>query len=231
MCIEWKKWTYNLSIDKSCFFLAFTTHLKELQQFHDKKYTVMSINEGTQLADYMYLIIQLPTQSISLTLSMQKSKYTTYCTLTLKYSNCPVVLALFGFSASVKCYCWSLAMSSHTYFIINPIKQTAWTSQYCSKAWCYFQYATVDLVMGTRTVRRITCSDGVFKCCKVQPMFQFSWNLTEASKQCCLCSLSSVPLPGPSGLVVRASAWLVFRRSLVNCCWTFCMCTSCKLKT
>ena len=65
-----------LIIDTSYFFPAFTTHLKELQQFHDKKYTVMSISERTQLADYM--IIQLPTQSISLTLSMQKSKYTTY---------------------------------------------------------------------------------------------------------------------------------------------------------
>ena len=119
------------------------------------------------------------------------------CTLTPKYySNCPVVFALFGFSASVKCYCWSLSMSSHAYFIINPIKQTAWTRQYCSKAWCYFQYVTVDLVMAARTARRITCLDGAFKCCKVQPMFQFSWNLTEASRQCCLCSLSSVPLPG-----------------------------------
>ena len=43
------------------------------------------------------------------------------------------------------------------------------------------------------------------KCCKVEPVFQFSpssgrvgnsWNLAEASRQCCLCSLSSAPLPG-----------------------------------
>ena len=70
MCIEWKNEHRYLIIDTSYFFPAFTTHLKELQQFHDKKYTVMSINEGTQLADYMDLIIQLPTQSISFTSSM-----------------------------------------------------------------------------------------------------------------------------------------------------------------
>ena len=92
-----------LNIDKSCFFLAFTAHLKELQlQLSDTKNTVMSISDRTPVADYMDLIIlQLPSQSISLTLSMQKSRYTTYlsqvtdkcCTLTLKYSNGPVVLA------------------------------------------------------------------------------------------------------------------------------------------
>ena len=62
----------------------------------------MSISERTPLADYMNLIIlQLPSQLISLTLSMQNSKYTTYLsqvtdkhyTLTLKYSNSPVVLS------------------------------------------------------------------------------------------------------------------------------------------
>ena len=144
--------------------------------------------------------IQLPTQSISLTLSMQKSKYTTYLSQVLhthsKVQQLSSCIGIVWFFSSVKCYCWSLSMSSHAYFIINPIKQTAWTRQYCSKAWCYFQYATVDLVMATRTARRITCSDGAFKGCKVQPMFQFSWNSAEASRQRCLCSLSSTPLPG-----------------------------------
>ena len=32
--------------------------------------------------------------------------------------------------------------------------------------------------------------------------------MTEACRQCCLCSLSSAPLPrGPSCLMVRASGW------------------------
>ena len=35
---------------------------------------------------------------------------------------------------------------------------------------------------------------------------RISWNLAEASKQCCLCSLSSALLPGPNGLMERASA-------------------------
>ena len=145
------------------------------------------------------------------------------CTLTLKYSNCPVVLALFRFFCQCKVL---LLISSNviTCLLSKPHELASIVPR-------LDVIVSVDLVMGTRTVRRITCSNGVFKCCKVQPMFQFSWNLTEASKQCCLCNLSSVPLPGPSGLVVRTSAWLVFRRSLVNCCWKFCMCTSCKLKT
>ena len=34
-----------------------------------------------------------------------------------------------------------------------------------------------------------------------------SWNLAEGSRQCCVCSLSSAPLPcrGQSGLMVRVS--------------------------
>ena len=135
-----------LNIDKSCFFLAFTTHLKELQQFSDTKNTVMSISDRTPVADYMDLIIlQLPSQSISLTLSMQKSKYTTYlsqvtdkcCTLTLTvqlywqhllkmvetFTGTPLICAMSTFSFSVMCHCSS--RSSPDCFIINLIKQTA----------------------------------------------------------------------------------------------------------
>ena len=36
--------------------------------------------------------------------------------------------------------------------------------------------------------------------------------MTVASRQCCLCSLSFAPLPGSSGLMVRASDYIVFKR-------------------
>ena len=56
---------------------------------------------------------------------------------------------------------------------------------------------------------------------QVQSSFErvtISWNLAEASRQCCLCSLSSAPLPctsarGPSGLMGK-SIWLVFKKVL-----------------
>ena len=44
---------------------------------------------------------------------------------------------------------------------------------------------------------------------------RISWNSAEASRQCCLCSLSSAPLPGAQGSkwLNGRSVWLAFRRS------------------
>ena len=97
-----------------------------------------SVREHHALADYIDLItLQLPSRSISLTLSMQKSKIsTTYLSQVLhthsKVQQLSSVLATppvcamshcFTFSVSVMCYCSS--RSSPDCFITKLIKQTA----------------------------------------------------------------------------------------------------------
>ena len=59
---------------------------------------------------------------------------------------------------------------------------------------------TTNLVTVIRTARRIMSS------ARVSVQSNSELRMTEACRQCCLCSLSSAPLPrDPSGLMVRAS--------------------------
>ena len=178
----------------------------------------MSISERTQLADYMNLIkLQLPTQSISLTLSMQKSKYTTYlsqvtdkcCTLTLKYSNIqlylqhllqmvetftgtPLICAMSSFSFSV---CVIVHQGHHQSHKANSMNMpvlfrglmsfTVFDSKHQPWLWLLGLLGGSHVWMEPLKVAKFS-----------QLMFQFSWNSAEASSYCCLCSLSSTPLPG-----------------------------------
>ena len=177
----------------------------EFLQANNKKYTVMSINEGTQLADYMQLIIQLSSQSISLILSMQKSKYTTYlsqvtdkcCTLTLKYSNCPVAFAT-PLENGWDIY-WYPLICAMCYVLLSLL------------VWCVIAHKGHQANFMNMPVMFRGLRLGGHVGIRLKP-------LGNAAYVACLPLLCQ----GFKWLSGK-SIWLVFRGSLVNC-WTFCMC-------